>query len=96
MNTIDIQKLETLLVEKKFDEARVLIQSTISAKSSEKEQGAMLIDIASIYMQMVNSANATYRDALKEAIEGMKKINKSESRMTDAHKIQAVKESLSK
>lgn len=92
----DIQKLESLLAEKKLDEAREVIKSIISAKMSDEEKGDILIGLSSAYLDIMNSINESYRDALDEAINGLETVNSADSRMTDIIRVAEIKESLGK
>jgi hypothetical protein len=92
----DIKKLEALLADKKFDEAKAVINSIISAKMTESEKGDALVGMSSVYLDIMNSINAKYESALNDAIAGMRAINKAESKMNDKIRLAEVKESLGK
>jgi hypothetical protein len=47
-------------------------------------------------MDISNSINEVYRDALKEAIAGIGQINKAESQFKDKIKLEEVRNSLNK
>jgi len=91
---IDSKNIEDLLAHKKYDEVRAIISASVHQKFSEEEKGAALVGIASIYMDISNSINAAYRDALQEAIDGIKEINKAESKFADKIKLAEVREGL--
>jgi hypothetical protein len=80
MTTPNVQDIQKLINEKRFDEARALIKSAATQKMTEKEKGAALTGVAAAYMEMTNAINKGYRDALKEAIESVRKLNASESK----------------
>ncbi len=91
---IDITKIETLLSEKKYDEVRSLISSAVSTEFSSEERGAALTGLAQVYMELSNAVNLRYRDALKEALAGMKALNKAEAKSSENIKLAEVRESL--
>lgn len=94
--TIDIQQIEKLLAEKKYDEVKVLIKEIISAKQSDKEKGDALIDFASVYMDITNAINVSYKEALEDAIESIKAVNKAEHEDVDAADLAKVRGDLNK
>jgi len=91
---IEPQQVETLLKEKKYDEVCALIKGAAEAPMTDKEKGAALVGIASVYMDVSNSIGAQYRDALDEAIAGMKAINVAETDMGDKIKLASVRQGL--
>jgi hypothetical protein len=93
-NKIDSKNIEDLLAQKKYDEVRAIISASIHEKFTDKERGESLVAIASIYMDISNSINEAYRDALKEAIAGIGQINKAESHFKDNVKLEEVRSKL--
>lgn len=91
---IDISKLESLLVEKKYDEVREIVRSAVAEEIPEKDRGALLVGLSSAYLDILNSLNESYRQALEEAVAGMKAINAAESKMNDRIRIAEVRASL--
>jgi len=91
---IDTKKIEELLKDKKYDEVTSLIKEMSKEELSSEENGEALVGFASIYMKIMNSINAEYRDRLKEAIEAMKLVNKSEAEMNDKAKLMEARASL--
>jgi len=91
---IDIQKIEELLAQKNYDEVRKMITAIVDKKFSDEEKGAALVGLASIYLDISNSIQKDYRDALQEAIAGMQKLNSLDSEVSDKIKLNNVRESL--
>lgn len=91
---IDIKQIESLLSEKKYDEVRSLITSATSAKFSDEEKGAALSGLALSYVDISNAIQIRYRDALQEAIMGMKKINTAENVMSEKVQLAEVRSKL--
>ena len=90
----DIAKLEAALKEKNFAAAKQLIDHVAKSEMSETEKGDVLIGIASAYMDIVNTANEEYLEALKEIVQGLEKINSAEKRTGDKIKIAEVRQEL--
>ncbi len=90
----DPKKIESLLKENKYDEVRTLISEIAAEKMSDTEKGESFVDIASVYMGIINSINLEYRDALAEAIASMKAINSAEASMGDKIKLATVRQGL--
>ena len=98
MPTVDpnISKLELLLSEDRLDEARPLIVEIASVTLSAKEQAGTFISVASAYLDIANSINRQYKDALEQAIAGIEKISRIEGNAPDTARIAELKESLKK
>ncbi len=88
---IDINNIESLLAEKKYDEVRAIIQEATSKEFSDEERGATLTGLASVYMDISNAINIRYRDALQEALAGMKDINAAEGKAVENAKLAEVR-----
>ena len=80
---IDPKQIEKLLAEKKYAEVGQIISDAAATPMTSEEKGAAFTGVASVYMDVMNKINIQYRDALKEAIEAMKKLNKAESGLKD-------------
>lgn len=93
---IDIKNIEKLLEEKKYDEVRNIVNGVASSKLSDKETGAVLTGVASVYLEVSNAINERYKEVLKQAIEGMKKINNAENKSLEKIKLSEIRDSLSK
>jgi hypothetical protein len=91
---IDINNIETLLSEKKFDQVRDIINSVVTKKFSGAEKGAVLAGLASVYLDISNAINSRYRDALQQAVEGMKEINAAEAKSDERIKLAEVRNKL--
>lgn len=91
---IDIKNIETLLSEKKYDQVRSIINTATTKKFSDEEKGAALTGLASTYLDISNAINIRYRDALQEAISGMKEINSAESKTSERIKLMEVRDKL--
>jgi hypothetical protein len=90
----EITKLEKLLAEKNFTEAKKVIGDIVSAKMSDLDKGQALVGVASIYLDISNAINENYRATLEEAIAGMKALNSEESKVNDKIRVAELKEDL--
>jgi len=93
---INIPQLESLLSAEKYDEARKVIQAAVNEKMTDEEKGAALSAIAEVYVDLMNAINTEYRDALKEAISGLKIINTAEDKAKDQAELAKVRGGLGK
>ena len=91
---IDIKNIESLLAEKKYDEVKAAIIEASSKEFSDEERGAALTGLASVYMDISNAINTRYRDALQEAVAGMKDINAAENNASEKAKLVEVRAKL--
>lgn len=84
MQNFDDKKLKNLLEEKKFDEAKKFLEDYFkNLELTESEKGAVFVNYASIYMQVMNDINRQYSKALDEALNILKKIDAKESEVND-------------
>jgi hypothetical protein len=91
---IDSQKLEQYLAEQKYDEVKQMINDIVNAELTEEERGEGLVSFLSVYMEIMNSINVSYRDALKEILADMQGLNLAQSKATDKIKLQKIREDL--
>jgi hypothetical protein len=89
-----IKDLEKLLSENKISEAQEIIKSIIDEKLTSKDRGEALVNIASVYLDIMNSIDEQYAEALKIAVKDLKKLDENISKDTDAEKLREVRESL--
>ena len=92
--SIDPKQIENLLKEKKYAEVNALISDIAKEKMTDQEKGSAFVGMADMYMQISNSINLEYRDALAEAIASMKAINTAEANMGDKIKLASVRQGL--
>lgn len=89
-----IQDIQKLIDEKKFEEAAALIKAATHEQLSGKQKGELYAGLASVYMKLTNAVNAGYRDALQEAIESAKKLQKVEVGVKEKISLAEVREKL--
>jgi len=90
----EINKLKSLLEEKKFDEVKKIIEDVAKQPMSDEEKAAAAVFVASIYMETVNQIGEEYRESLKEILVGLERINKAQGEAEDRVKIAEVRNSL--
>ncbi|MEI8328062.1 MAG: hypothetical protein WCG02_02910 [Candidatus Taylorbacteria bacterium] len=90
----EINKLKSLLEEKKFDEVKKIIEDVAKQPMSDEEKAAAAVGVASIYMETVNQIGEEYRESLKEILVGLERINKAQGEAEDRVKIAEVRNSL--
>ncbi len=84
MKNIDTKNLEQLVEQKKWQEAKKIMEDVFnSAELSEEEKGEIHTKLASVYMQVVNNINRRYEASLDEMISTLKKIDAKESEVND-------------
>lgn len=91
---IDINNIQKLLAEKKYDEARALISEISATPLTKEEKGAVLAGMASVYLDISNAISERYYTALNEAIEGLKKVKAAESKMGDTVRMKEIRNNL--
>jgi hypothetical protein len=89
--TTDIKHLEDLIAQKRYNEAKGLIKMAMNEPLTKEERGAALVDFASLYMKINTAIAMEYKNALADAVEGMKKINAAKSKTGDAIKLEEVR-----
>jgi hypothetical protein len=83
MTTTTTTNIDQDLTDKKYDEVSAAIQAAVAKPFTPKQKGAALVGLASAYMDVSNSINSKYLEALKSAVESLKKINAAESRSNE-------------
>lgn len=84
MKNIDTKNLEQLVEQKKWTEAKKLLEEFFnSIELSGEEKGEIFTKLASIHMQIVNNINKRYEKSLDEMISALKKIDAKESEVND-------------
>ncbi len=93
---IDIHKLETALAAKDLESARAIIRAAIAADLTPEEEGASLVAIANIYLDISNAISEQYLATLKDAITGLRMVNEAERAHEDKLKLAEVRADLQK
>ncbi len=79
----DAEKLEKLMGEEKWDEARQMLEDFFAVEMTPAEKGAIYTNMAMVYMKVMNKINEQYEKALDDAIDVLKEINKTEGEVLD-------------
>ncbi len=89
-----IKDLEKLLSENKIPEAQEIIRGIIAEKLTNDDRGEALVNLASVYLDIMNSIDEQYAEALKSAVSDLKNLDIKISEETDTEKLKKVRESL--
>ena len=73
--TLDTVRISDLLKEKKYDEARAIIQEAVKAPMTKAEKGEAITKLVLAYLTVANQIDAAHRDALKQAIDALKNVD---------------------
>jgi hypothetical protein len=92
--SIDIKKLEEYLIQKNYEEAGKMIQTMVKEKLSAEEKGDVMVGIISAYIEISNMIDERYLEALDDAIESLKKLNKAETKIKESIKIKELNDRL--
>ena len=92
---LDTTQIESLLAEKRYAEAKKLIQAEIAQKMADAEKGQALIGLASVYLSVSNAISEQYADALREAVASMKLIRSAQTKDAEKRRVAELKASLS-
>ena len=91
---IDTEKLEKLMEEEKWDEARQMLEDFFASEMTPEEKGAIYTNMAMVYMKVMNRINEQYEKALDDAIDVLKEINKTESEVLDNNNIHNIRKQI--
>ena len=91
---IEVKQIESLLAEKKYDQVHIIINDVVNSAISKEDEGAYLTKLFELYLDISNSINSTYLDALEEAVVGMKHIDMAENKMIDKIKLAQIRNKL--
>lgn len=78
---IDTTKIDELLANGKYAEAKKMIEEVFATKLEGEEDGALLTDLASVYLDVTNSIEGKYLESLKNASEILSRIDQAESKI---------------
>src|SRR3990167_6881028 len=92
----DTKKLEIALEEKDYETVKSEIEKLVEKKLTDEELGEGLTGLASVYLDLSSSVSEKYMEALKQAIEGMKKINHAEKEVVKGANINDLKAKIQK
>ncbi len=94
MNNDKIAQLEKLLSENKITEASALIKEIMDQKMTSEERGENLVNFATMYLDIMNSIDSEYEEALKEAVSALKDLDVKDLKKRDEDKLKKIRESL--
>jgi hypothetical protein len=94
MADIDTQKLEKLMEEQKWDEARQMLEDFFASEMTPEEKGAIYTNMAMVYMKVMNRINEQYEQALDDALMVLKDINNTEREVLDAININKIRKQI--
>lgn len=81
--TLDTARISDLLAQKKFGEARAIIQEAVKSPMTKAERGEALTKLVLAYLTLTNTIDADHRDALKQAIEALKSVDAAQASAKD-------------
>lgn len=96
MPTIDTTKLEQLLTEEKWDEAKKILDQYFQGDLTPEQRGGAYVQLASIYLQVNNRLNRQYEQTLDDALAVLKSINTSEAVAKDTAAVDDAKRQIEK
>ncbi|MDO8575364.1 MAG: hypothetical protein Q7R78_01540 [bacterium] len=91
---IDINKLNELLKEKKFTEAKQIIEEFIKSPMTDEEEGGIITSAIVRYMETMNSIEEKYIESMDEVIAELKKLNEKEAVSKDNEKLDKIRSEL--
>ena len=91
---IDTTKLESLLQGKNFEEAKKIIADYFKQTMTSEQRASLQLDLATLYLQVMNKINGRYIDTLKKAVGDLDEIDKAEKKSKDTLNLAEVRSSL--
>lgn len=91
---IDTTKLEALLEGKNFDEAKKLLSDYFNQTMSSEQQASLHLDLATLYLQVMNKINGRYIGSLQSVLGDLDEINKTEKKAKNSLNLAEVRSSL--
>jgi flagellin-specific chaperone FliS len=76
-NNLEMKKLEQLIKEQRFEEAKAILDAFFAKEWTKEEKGEMYVQLMMMYMQITNRLNEEYLQTLDETIATIKEINTS-------------------
>lgn len=91
---METERLEQLMNEEKWEEARALLRDYLNTAPTEEERGEYFVQIASVYLRVMNKINEQYASLLDDSVEMMRQFNTREGEMQKQGDIQQAKDQL--
>ena len=91
---IDTTKLEALLKGKNFEEAKKILSDYFSENMTSEQQASLHLDLATLYLQVMNKINGRYIASLKSILGDLDDINLTEKKSKDSLNLAEVRSSL--
>lgn len=91
---IDTTKLEELLKGKNFKEAKQILVDYFNQRMTSEQQASLHLDLATLYLQVMNKINGRYIDSLKSVLGELDDVNKAEKKSKDSLNLAEVRTSL--
>jgi hypothetical protein len=92
--TFDKKQFQTLMTEKKYEQARIMIKAAMAEKITPEERGGALVDFATLYMDVMNRIRGEYKGALEDAVASLQKLNSAKSTVKDILDLDSVRAKL--
>jgi hypothetical protein len=93
MKDFDQKKLDALLAENRFSEAKEYITASLTAADANVKADAA-IEYTLAYIKSANAINADYLKSLKETLELFEKTKRAEGKVSDMVKLAKLKSEL--
>lgn len=90
----DPQVLTELIEQKKFVEAKKIIDDVLSEPLTSEQKGEIYVKVASLYLDISNRINKEYLDELNTAVDLLKQTSKDQKGSEEKIKIAEIKENL--
>ena len=92
---IDTNKLAEYLKNKKFDEAKKMLEDFVKSPMTEEEQGGVLASAVIRHMELMNSIEKEYIDSMQELLNELKELDKKGAEIKDKDALDKVRSKLS-
>lgn len=80
---LDADRLEQLLVDGKFDDAKKMLNEYLSADLSKEEKGAIYVAFVMTYVSVMNKVYDQYNEALDETISNLNFIDQTKKEVNE-------------
>ena len=81
MKKLDFEKLDKLMDQKKWPEAKSLLDNYLSSETATNEPGEANFNMASLYLRVRSALNKEYETLLRDSLEVLKKLNNEEKKI---------------
>lgn len=91
---LDFAKLEELLSQRNFAEAKKMVDAVVDQELAPEERGEVYVKIAALYLDITNKINDAYIAQMDQTLDLIQQVTSSERSIDDKLKVAEIQQQL--